>query len=320
MLDSAAMTSTPAPAQTLWRRFIADPQARVGLILVGTFVLLACFAGSLAPLDPSSQFPQGTTELGLPRPPGYSFENELGERVVFRLGSDNLGRDQLSRLLFGARISLIVGAAAMLTAVLLGAAIGLAAGFFRGWLETVLMRLVDVMMTIPTLILAIAFAAVWKLKPIHLPWFGGQATIPGELVKLLVVIGLVSWTGIARVVRSETLRVSALEYVEAARAIGCTQARILFRHVLPNVLPTIVVLASLGTASTILLDAGLSYLGVGIQPPTPSWGAMIRDGQPYLVTAPWMILGPGLCVLAAILGFNLMGQGLQTALDPHAER
>lgn len=308
----------PPPAPSLARRLLADPQAVIGLILVGTFVFLAAFAGVLAPVKPHEQFPQATTELGLPRPPGTVITADDGRVIRFRLGTDNLGRDQLSRLLYGARVSLIVGLVAMLAAVGIGAVIGILAGYFRGLTEAVLMRLVDIMLTIPTLILAIAFAAVWQLHPVRWHVVGREVLIPGELIKLLAVIALVSWTGIARIVRSETLRVASLEYIEAARAVGCGHARILIKHVLPNVLPIMLVLASLSTASTILLDAGLSYLGVGIQPPMPSWGAMIRDGQPYILSAPWMILGPGLCAVLAILGFNLIGQGLQSALDPHA--
>lgn len=315
---SSAGATIPA---TPLARFRREPQAVVGLVLVGLMVLAATFAPQLAPLAPDEQYTDGLTATGMPRPPGsvVTIEHDGGQVPrTFLLGSDNLGRDQLSRLIYGARISLAVGLLAMLTAVTIGAAIGLLSGFFRGWVETVLMRATDIMLTIPTLILAIAFVAVMPRQPLvlHLGWFGTHE-LPRELLNLFLVIGLVSWTGIARVVRSETLRVSTLDYVAAARALGCSRVRVLLRHVLPNVLPTIVVLASLATANTILLDAGLSYLGIGIPPPIPSWGAMINEGQPYLVTAPWMILGPGVCVVVAVLGFNLVGQGLQNALDPH---
>ena len=314
---SAVSHTTPANAGLL-RRLARDSQGLLGLLICGLLFAAALLAPLLTPFDSLTQYDDGLTSVGLPQPPGTTITIPAGEaasavrhRAV--LGTDNLGRDLWTRLLFGARISLLVGLLAMLTAVFIGAAIGLLAGFLRGWVETVLMRLTDIMLTIPTLVLAIALAVVLPKDPVTL--FGHD--YPRQLLNLFVVIGLVNWTSIARIVRSETMRVSALEFVEAARALGCSNLRILVRHVLPNVLPTIVVLGSLATANTILLDAGLSYLGIGTPPPLPSWGAMINDGQPYLVTAPWLILGPGLAVVVAVLGFNLLGQGLQNALNPY---
>jgi len=308
----------------LLRRTLQDGQGRLGLLLCLLLFVIALRAPRLTPFDPTEQYADGLTSVGLPRPPGSELlipAREATEEHPARaertarsvLGTDHLGRDLYCRLLYGARISLLVGVLAMLTAIFIGAAIGLLAGFLRGWVETVLMRLTDVMLTIPTLVLAIALAVVLPKDPVNL--FGKE--YPRQLLNLFVVIGLVNWTSIARIIRSETLRVSALEFIEAARAVGCSKARILARHVLPNVLPTIVVLGSLATANTILLDAGLSYLGIGTPPPLPSWGAMINDGQPYLVTAPWLILGPGIAVVVAVLGFNLLGQGLQNALNPY---
>lgn len=310
----------------LFRRTLRDGQGRLGLGLCLLLFAMAALAPRLTPFEAAEQYPDGLTAVGLPRPPGTVLTipaRAADARHAARserqakswLGTDHLGRDLLSRLLHGARISLLVGLLAMFTAVFIGAAIGLVSGYFRGWVETVLMRLTDVMLTIPTLVLAIALAVVLPKDPVK---FAGHE-YPRQLINLFVVIGLVNWTSIARIVRSETLRVAALEFVEAARALGCTNARILVRHILPNVLPTIVVLGSLATANTILLDAGLSYLGIGTPPPLPSWGAMINDGQPYLVTAPWLILGPGIAVVVAVLGFNLLGQGLQNALNPYED-
>lgn len=304
-------------------RFLRDPQGLIGFGIVLLMVFVAITADLLTPFDPMEAYPEGLTETGMPVPPGTAvrLDTPAGPQATrFLLGADKLGRDLFTRLLFGARISLAVGLLAMLTAVGIGAVIGLLSGFFRGWVELVLMRFTDMMLTIPTLVLAIALAVVMPKGNLDLNLWFGETTVPLELINLFLVIGLVSWTGLSRIIRSETLRVSSLEYIEAARAIGCGKARILFRHVLPNVLPVIVVLASLATANTILLDAGLSYLGIGTPPPLPSWGAMINDGQPYLVTAPWLILGPGLAVVIAVLGFNLMGQGLQNAMNPHRER
>ncbi len=320
----ATGSSQAASGGGLFRRTVRDDQGRLGLALCLLLFAMAVAAPRLTPFEATEQYPDGLTAVGLPRPPGTVLTlpaRAADERRPARpertarslLGTDHLGRDLFCRLLYGARISLLVGLLAMLTAVFIGAAIGLLAGFLRGWVELLLMRLTDIMLTIPTLVLAIALAVVLPKDPVEL--FGRE--YPRQLLNLFVVIGLVNWTSIARIVRSETLRVSALEFIEAARALGCSNARILVRHVLPNVLPTIVVLGSLATANTILLDAGLSYLGIGTPPPLPSWGAMINDGQPYLVTAPWLILGPGIAVVIAVLGFNLLGQGLQNALNPY---
>ncbi|HAZ62211.1 MAG TPA: peptide ABC transporter permease [Armatimonadetes bacterium] len=300
----------------LGRRLLREPQFVVGSLLVAVFVVAAIAAPWLSPLDPSTQFPEGLTSLGQPMPPGTPLADAAAGQT-FRLGTDTLGRDLFTRLLYGARFSLVIGLLAMLTAVGVGALVGLLSGFYRSWLEFALMRLTDVMMTVPTLILAIALVAVMPRGSIFFEFAGAERELPRELLNLFVVIGLVSWTGVARVVRSETLRVSALEFVPAARALGCSPHRVLVRHVLPNVLPTIVVLASLGAAGAIVMDAGLSYLGLGVRPPHPTWGKMIADGQAYMTTAPWLVLAPGLSVVAVVLGFNLLGQGLQEALDPH---
>jgi peptide/nickel transport system permease protein len=265
--------------------------ALVGLLIVGTLVVVGVGAPWLAPLDPNKQFDQGLDEAGMPRPPGGTFA----------LGTDSLGRDILSRLIYGARISLLVGAVAMTTAMLIGVLVGLFAGYYGGRVDFVLMRLTDIVMTIPTLLLAIALVAV----------------LERNVWNVFLVVGAVTWTGIARVVRGQVLALREREFVLAARAIGCSHARIIWRHILPNVLPLIVVLASLRTAYTLLLDAGLSYLGIGVPPPTPSWGVMIKDGLLYYLAAPWMIVPPALAVIVAVIGFNLLGQGLQDVLDPY---
>ncbi|MCC7493366.1 MAG: ABC transporter permease [Fimbriimonadaceae bacterium] len=309
--------AAPAAVSRAWLgRFLHDAQGLSGLLLVAALLLAALLAPWLTPFDPHQQYEAGLTPAGMPATPGTVIDLSAAggpASAVMRLGADNLGRDLLTRLLFGARISLAVGLAAMATAIGIGALVGLLAGYFRGRVELLLMRLTDMMLTIPTLVLAIALASLLPKTPLQL---GGGREFPREILNLFIVIGLVNWTGVARIIRGETLRQGSMEYVEAARALGCGHGRILFRHVLPNVLPTIVVLGSLTTANTILLDAGLSYLGIGTPPPYPSWGAMINDGQPYLLTAKWLILGPGLCAMAAVLGFNLLGQGLQNALDP----
>jgi peptide/nickel transport system permease protein len=199
----------------------------------------------------------------------------------------------LSRIIYGARISLSVGVAAMIVTMTIGVTIGLLAGFFGGAVDFLLMRFTDVMLTLPALLLAMLFVAV--LRP--------------SLLTILFVIGLVSWTGVARVVRAETLSMVQRDFVLAARALGAAPSRLIVRHLFPNVMPIIVVMAVLGTSGTLLLDAGLSFLGLGVPPPTPSWGRMIDEAALYFRTAPWLAAFPGLAIFYAVLAFNLLGYG-----------
>jgi peptide/nickel transport system permease protein len=212
----------------------------------------------------------------------------------FYFGTDDLGRDVLSRLLHGARISLLVGLVAMLVTMTIGTAVGLGAGYFGGITDVVLMRATDVMLAFPGLLLAVALVAV--LRP--------------SVWTIFIVIGLVSWTGVARVIRSEVLSLREREFVLAARAMGARDGRIVLRHIFPNAWPTILVIAALSTSGTILLDAGLSFLGIGVPPPTPTWGRMIQEATSYYRVAPWLMLFPGVAVLTAVLAFNLIAYGL----------
>jgi peptide/nickel transport system permease protein len=272
--------------------FRGDRLLWAGAALVLLFVGAAILASWLAPHDPLRQFADGLTETGAPRPPGGAYP----------LGTDDYGRDLLSRLLFGARQSLFIGVTATLVAISIGTLLGLAAGYAGGALEAVIMRLTDVAMAFPVLLLAIALVAV--LRP--------------SLGSVLLVVGLVNWTPVARVVRGETLAAREALFVEAARALGASHARIVLRHILPQLAPTLLVLASLSVATTILLDAGLSYLGVGVPPPAPSWGAMLTGGQSYYRTAPWLAFWPGLAIVLAVGGFNLLAFGLQRRLERRA--
>jgi len=264
------------------RRMLRNRMVCAGGGMVLFLVILALAAPVLTGLgmlhDPMQQMPEGLDADGLPIPPG--------DRFI--LGTDQLGRDTLARLVHGTRISLFVGIVAMLTAVCIGVTVGLLAGYRGGWVNTVLMRGTDVMMTIPALLLAIAFAGLMDGRVIHLhpgwlDWHGLDITLKRGLVSVFLVIGLVSWTWIARTIRSQVLVLKTREFVTSSRAIGCSDFRIMVRHLLPNVLPLIIVLGSLATANTVLLDAGLSYLGVGVPPPAPSWGTMIAEGQPYFI-------------------------------------
>jgi peptide/nickel transport system permease protein len=312
-MSSAVEPLLPKPP-ALWRKALGNTLVRAGTILVGTLVVLALSAPLFAPYDRIAfQYPDGLNADGMPLPPSGSFP----------LGTDGLGRDVLIRLLYGSRISLTVGVAAMLAAVAFGVVIGLYAGYYGGWVDIVLMRLTDVMMAVPALLLAMALAGlmnVGRTVAVHLP---GMSTplfefkLERGLLGILLVIGVVSWTGIARVVRGQVLALKERAFVEAARAIGCSATRILWRHLLPNVLPAIIVLCAMSTAGTIGLEAGLSYLGLGEPEPAPSWGTMISEGLPYFTVAPWLVLAPGFAIVLAVLGFNLLGQGLQDVLDPY---
>jgi len=280
----------------IWRRLRRDRTAMLGGMLVALISLAALFAPALAPHDPSEQFRDGLTPDGQPMP--STLLTDGGAR--FPLGTDANGRDLLSRILYGAQVSLIVGVLANTLAVTLGTLIGSVAGFFGDPLETLLMRFTDVMMAFPTLLLAMALVAI--LKP--------------NLWIIILVIGVVYWTWIARVVYGQVLALRERDFVTATRALGAGRLFILVRHILPQLVPTIIVWGTLGIATNVMLEASLSYLGIGVQPPTPSWGGMIQQGQSYYRTAPWMVIFPGLAIMLTVFAFNLLGDGLRDALDP----
>lgn len=278
------------PVGEVWRRVCKNKAALFGIAVIAVVAFAALFAPYVAPFNPDTQFTNGLTLQGAPRPPG----------AVYWLGTDLLGRDLLSRLIWGARASMIIGLVANSAAVLIGVSLGATAGFLGGWIGTAIMRFTDLMMAFPALLLAIALAAI--LRP--------------SLWIVALVIALVNWVQIARVIYTETRALAAREFVEAARAIGAGRLRILARHILPHLLPTILVWGTLGIASTVLLEATLSFLGVGVQPPTPSWGGIIFQSQSYFMVAPWLVLFPGLAIILLALSFNLAGDALRDALDP----
>jgi peptide/nickel transport system permease protein len=273
-----------------WKRFRRDRLAMVGLVIIFVFATAAILAPVIAPYNPSEQFFDGLTVEGSPLPPGWRFW----------FGTDTNGRDQFSRLLYGAQTSLLIGIVANGIAVAVGTALGLVAGYLRGWTGAAIMRVTDLMMAFPPLLLAIALAAILK---------------PGLNIVILV-IALVNWVQIARVIYTETVSLSEREYIEAARALGAGNGRILLRHLLPHLIPTVIVYATLGIATTVLLEAMLSFLGRGVQPPTPAWGMMIFESQSYFLNAPWLVFIPGAALLILALAFNLVGDGLRDALDP----
>jgi peptide/nickel transport system permease protein len=280
----------------MWRRFRRDKGALVGLGLVGLIVLLALLAPVIAPYDPVEQFTAGLTPEGQPIPSTLLSEGT----ARFILGTDQNGRDMLSRVLYGARVSLVVGVLANMLALLIGVTVGATAGYYGGWAELVLMRFTDMMMAFPTLLLAMALVAI--LKP--------------SMWVIILVIGLVYWTWIARVVYGQVVALRTHDFVVASHAVGASRARILWRHILPHLVPTIIVWGTLGIATNVMLEASLSYLGIGVQPPIPSWGGMIQQGQSYYRTAPWLVIVPGLAIMTTVFAFNLLGDGLRDALDP----
>jgi peptide/nickel transport system permease protein len=262
------------------------------LLLVSVFVIVAACAPLLEPHDPQAQ--DIARRL---KPPGYL---DTQSRALFWLGTDGLGRDVLSRLVEGARVSLLVGLGGAALSAVLGVSLGLTAGYAGGWLDALIMRVVDVWQAVPFAILAIAVVVI--LGP--------------SLRNVILVLGISSWVNYARVVRGETLSQRNSEIVLAARVMGATHFRIVLRHVLPQVSASVIVLSSLLVASMILFEASLSFLGLGVQPPTPSWGNMVLDGVEPIRIAWWVSFFPGLAILLTVMGINLAGDWLRDALDP----
>ena len=279
----------------IWRRLRRDRTAMIGAILVLLITTAALLAPVLSPHDPADQFRDGLTPGGQPIP-----STLMQGSGRFPIGTDANGRDLLSRILYGARVSLLVGVLANLLAVMLGLMIGSMAGFFQGSLETLLMRFTDVMMAFPTLLLAMTLVAI--LKP--------------SVWIIIVVIGVVYWTWIARVVYGQVVALRDRDFVTATRALGAGRLFILVHHILPQLIPTLIVWGTLGIATNVMLEASLSYLGIGVQPPTPSWGGMIQQGQSFYRTAPWLVFFPGMAIMLTVFAFNLLGDGLRDALDP----
>ncbi len=295
-IDLALRPVEVSYAALIWRRFKRDRVAMAGAVLVGLLICMALFAPFLAPHDPTEQFRDGLTPDGQPMPGTFSSSSGTS----FLLGSDSNGRDLLSRIVYGAQVSLMVGVLANLLAVTLGLLIGIAAGYLGGWVETLLMRFTDIMMAFPTLLLAMTLVAI--LKP--------------SLWIIILVIGLVYWTWIARVVYGQVTAMREREFVTASIALGAGKLYTMLHHILPQLVPTIIVWGTLGIATNVMLEASLSYLGIGVQPPTPSWGGMIQQGQSYYRTAPWLVIYPGLAIMTTVFAFNLLGDGLRDALDP----
>lgn len=266
------------------------PRAWIALAVVLLAALLAVAAPWVAPFPPEETFFDGLTLEGAPLPPS----------ARFWFGTDLLGRDLLSRVIHGARTSLVIGLVANGTALLIGTAVGVTAGYAGGYVGALLMRFTDLMMCFPALLLAIVLAAVFT----------------PSLWIVAMVIAMVNWVQVARVIHAQTVSLAQREFIEATRSLGASRTRILWRHVLPHLAPTVIVWGTLGIATTVLLEATLSYLGIGVQPPTPSWGNIIFENQSYFATAPWLVFIPGLAIVAVAVSFNLLGDALREALDP----
>ncbi|MDX5349146.1 MAG: ABC transporter permease [Paracoccaceae bacterium] len=289
MTDATVAERSAAPPSAL-RRLMRRKLALVGLALIALVVAGAVLAPWIAPYAPDEQLFDGLTLEGAPLPPDARF--------IF--GTDLLGRDLFTRILYGAQTSLVIGVVANGLALVIGTLVGITAGYFRGWIGAALMRFTDLMMAFPALLLAICLAAIFQ----------------PSLWIVAMVIALVNWVQAARVIYTETSSLATRDFIAAERTLGAGTGRILFRHILPHLVPTIIVWGTLGISTTVLLEATLSFLGVGVQPPTPSWGNIIFENQTWFQTAPWLVFIPGAAIILLALAFNLVGDALRDVLDP----
>ena len=268
---------------------LSNPLALIGFFIIATIMLLALFAPLIAPYDPDA-----IDVRAILLPPSE----------VHYMGTDGLGRDVFSRMLFGARISLLVGIVAVGIATAIGVVLGAIAGYYRGWVDVFIMRTVDVMLSIPTFFLILAVIAF--LTP--------------SIWNIMIVIGLTSWMGVTRLVRAEFLSLRNREFVMASETLGARDARLIFTHLLPNSLTPVIVSSVLGVASAVLVESGLSFLGLGVQAPQASWGNILTDGKEHIQFAWWLSLFPGLAILITVLGYNLLGEGLRDVFDPRTSK
>lgn len=278
------------------RRFLAHRGAVLGAILALILLGIAVIGPHLVAKAPTVRdIDHGLSAMGAP----------LGPSSDALLGTDTLGRDVWSRIVAGAGASLTIATLGTLLALLVGVAVGLAAGYAGGWVDGALMRVVDLVLSFPFLLLAILLAALLR-----------EADLASSTAPVILTLGAVSWTTMARVIRAKTMTIARSEHVLAARALGASPGRILVRHVLPNTTGVLVVVAVLGFAQNLLAEAALSYIGLGPPPPAPTWGRMLYEGRPYYRSAPHLVIAPGVAILVAVVAFNLLGEGLRAALDP----
>ncbi len=287
-IDAAEELVIESPRKRAWRRLRRRPPAMVALVVVALIVFAAIFAPLIAPYDPTEQ-----SWTSVRQPPS----------LAHWFGTDENGRDVFSRVLYGTRASLAAGVVSILIAVMFGVPLGLLAGYLGGWTDAVMSRLTDAMLAIPFLILAIALAAF--LGP--------------NLTNAMIAIGISATPIFIRLTRGQVLATKSEDYVEAARSVGNPHWRIALRHVLPNVMPPLLVQVTLTIAAAVIAEASLSFLGLGQQPPMPSWGSMLNSAQRFLSNAPWMAIFPGIAIFITVLSFNVLGDGLRDALDPRSK-
>ncbi|MDQ3396306.1 MAG: ABC transporter permease [Deinococcota bacterium] len=286
--EAASENGKPTSTLSLaWRRIRRDPGALLAVFIILTLVVAAVFAPLLAPYDPTVPDRAVMFRATPPSP----------EHL---LGTDRAGRDVLSRLIYGARISLLVGFGSQLLSLVLGIVFGLLAGYFGGWVDTLVSRFIEVLQAFPSLLFIIVLSV----------------SIGPGLLTAYIALGIVGWASVARIVRGSALSLKTADYVEGARALGASSARLIFRHILPGILPSLIVIYTIGVGGAIIGEATLSFLGLGVRPPTPSWGQMIADGQSYLTSAWWMSVYPGLAIAVVVIAFNFLGDAMRDALDP----
>ncbi|AZY49026.1 ABC transporter permease [Bordetella avium] len=289
-MSATTITAVPPRAgNRAWAKFKRNKVAVVGAVVVLFFVVLAVFAPLIANHDPFQ-----TSFMNIRKAPS----------ATYWMGTDELGRDIFSRLVYGARASLMAGMVSVLIALVVGVPFGLAAGYFGGWTDSIISRATEALLAIPFLILAIALAAF--LGP--------------SLINAMIAIGVSAAPKFIRITRGQVLAVRNEDYVQSARALGASDLRIIARHVFPNVLPPLIVQATITIATAIIAEASLSFLGLGLQPPNPSWGSMLNTAKNFMTQAPWMSIFPGSAIFLAVLGFNLLGDGLRDALDPRQDK
>lgn len=284
----------------MFRQVYQDKKAFLGAIMVALFIIIAVFAPIFAPHDP---YEVDMSKMLLPPSFMAGDSADSADQSTYLLGTDFLGRDVLSRIIYGARISLVIGLVPTLITLAIGTLLGMVSGYFGGKTDYLIMRLADICMSFPSLLLAMVV----------------MYTLGASLFNIFIALSIVNWGGTSRIVRAQTLALKEKEFVEAAKSIGVRKWDILWRHIFPNCIPSLIVLFTLSVPEAIMSEAGLSFLGVGAQPPMPSWGLMISRGKEYLFSSPWVAITPGVAIFLVVIAFNFIGDGLRDALDPYTK-